>query len=197
MSSDEMDAFRAELLRQKIIFEAELRRQRDTFEEQLSRMAQELADREADCRNLQAVVTILGKKVDSLLERRVATPQRRPSPSRSTSSPPGDNNNGPREAGSARNIPPLRVPSPSTRRSSPFRRNTNNNSSSSARLAPTGSLFHGQSISSVGGSCHNSPARHPSLNGHRPKLGQENIPDHCLLRRTSGARSQKLKTGED
>ncbi|ORC92217.1 uncharacterized protein TM35_000044310 [Trypanosoma theileri] len=191
MSSDEMDAFRAELLRQKIIFEAELRRQRETFEEQLSRMAQELADREADCRNLQAVVTILGKKIDSLLERRVATPQRRPSPSRQPNSPPDDH--AARETASARHIPPLRVPSPTTRRASPFRRNTN---SSSARLAPTGSIFHGQSISSVGGSCHNSPARTASLNGQRPKLGHENIPDHCLVRRTSGARSQKLKTGD-
>lgn len=66
MSSDELDAFRAELLRQRVLFEAELRRQSEYFESRLQAVSRELADREADCKNLQSVVTILGKKVDSL-----------------------------------------------------------------------------------------------------------------------------------
>lgn len=73
MSSDELDAFRAELLRQRVIFEAELRRQSEHFEARLQAVSRELADREADCRNLQSVVTILGKKVDSFSEQRPPT----------------------------------------------------------------------------------------------------------------------------
>ncbi|KPI90257.1 hypothetical protein ABL78_0639 [Leptomonas seymouri] len=72
MSSDDIDAVRSELLRQKIIFEAELRRQREAFEERLSYITQELADREADCRNLQSVITILGRKVDVIAEQKLA-----------------------------------------------------------------------------------------------------------------------------
>ncbi|CAM43467.1 conserved hypothetical protein [Leishmania braziliensis MHOM/BR/75/M2904] len=87
MSSDDIDALRSELLRQKIIFEAELRRQREMFEERLSIISNELADREADCLNLQSVITILGRKVDAIAEQRehitVAhrplTPARQPS----------------------------------------------------------------------------------------------------------------------
>lgn len=90
MSSDELDAFRSELLRQKIVFEAELRRQREYFEERISVLAQELADREADCRNLQSVVTILGKKVELLAERRPTTPRRPAALSRTNSMNPPD-----------------------------------------------------------------------------------------------------------
>eukprot|EP00796_Vickermania_ingenoplastis_P005304 gene5304-3807_t len=68
------------LLRQRVIFETELRRQSDHFEARLQAMSRELADREADCRNLQSVVTILGKKVDSLSEQR--TSSRHPSTNR-------------------------------------------------------------------------------------------------------------------
>lgn len=82
---EELDALRAELLRQKLVFESELRRQREHFEERLAAVSQELADREADCRNLQAVVTILGKKVDAVAEAqrlRPPTPRRAPTPTR-------------------------------------------------------------------------------------------------------------------
>ena len=91
--SAEIDVFRAELLRQKIIFEAELRRQRETFEDKIVLMGHQLQDRETDCRNLQNVVTILGKRVDALQELiaslqdaqllRSATPRRTSSPARS------------------------------------------------------------------------------------------------------------------
>ncbi|CCW69454.1 unnamed protein product [Phytomonas sp. Hart1] len=64
MDSEELSALRTELLRQKVVFAAELRRQREEFEERLDGIAQVLAERDADCRNLQAVVTILGKKLD-------------------------------------------------------------------------------------------------------------------------------------
>lgn len=85
MSAEELDGFRSELLRQKIVFEAELRRQRESFEERFTSVAKELAAREADCRNLQSVITILGKKVDALTEqvtRRPPTPRRMPTPTR-------------------------------------------------------------------------------------------------------------------
>ncbi|CAG9582609.1 conserved hypothetical protein [Leishmania major strain Friedlin] len=87
MSSDDIDALRSELLRQKIIFEAELRRQRETFEERLSLITNELADREADCRNLQSVITILGRKVDAIAEQRqyIAVVHRPPTPTRQPS----------------------------------------------------------------------------------------------------------------
>lgn len=86
MNVDELDTFRAELLRQKIIFEAELRRQRDYFENKVASLARNLADRETDCRNLQCVVTILGKKVDALSEQvRPPTPRRAPTPTRNSS----------------------------------------------------------------------------------------------------------------
>jgi hypothetical protein len=79
-STDALDAFRAELLRQKIVFDAELRRQRESFEDQLLSVSKALADRETDCRNLHAVVSILGKKVEGLSERlgmiRSGTPQK-------------------------------------------------------------------------------------------------------------------------
>ncbi|KEG10925.1 hypothetical protein DQ04_03151100 [Trypanosoma grayi] len=192
MGSDDMDAFRAELLRQKIIFEAELRRQRETFEEQLARMAQELADREADCRNLQAVVTILGKKVDSLLDKRAATPQRRSSPARPASCAAGDDAG--RESALKRHAPPVRVPSPTARRSSPFRRNTN---SSSNLPGTTTSTLHAPSLSNMG-SCQNSPARTANgLNGQRPRLGTESTMDRHLARRSSATRVQKLKVTDD
>ncbi|EAN93362.1 hypothetical protein C3747_1g109 [Trypanosoma cruzi] len=171
MSLDDIDAFRAELLRQKIIFEAELRRQRETFEERLSRLSQELADREADCRNLQAVVTILGKKVENLMDRHMATPHRRSSPARPASS----------SAVSGQQGLPARISSSSTRQSSPFRRN--NNFSAPASGAPV-STFHAPSLSSLG-SCQNSPAR--ISNGRRPKLGNEGAPDHHP-RRVGGTR---------
>lgn len=87
MTSDDIDALRSELLRQKIIFEAELRRQRETFEERLSLITNELADREADCRNLQSVITILGRKVDAIAEQRqyIAVAHRPPTPTRQPS----------------------------------------------------------------------------------------------------------------
>ncbi|GET92772.1 hypothetical protein, conserved [Leishmania tarentolae] len=87
MSSDDIDALRSELLRQKIIFEAELRRQRESFEERLLLITNELADREADCRNLQSVITILGRKVDAIAEQRqyVNVVQRPPTPTRQPS----------------------------------------------------------------------------------------------------------------
>lgn len=92
--NSELDLLRAELLRQKIIFEAELRRQRELYDHRFEVMSQQLRDRETDCRNLQAVVTILGKKVDTLQEclvtaiprmnnSGVSTPRRVPSPARS------------------------------------------------------------------------------------------------------------------
>ncbi|KAK7195715.1 hypothetical protein NESM_000501800 [Novymonas esmeraldas] len=89
MSSDDIDALRSELLRQKIIFEAELRRQREMFEERLSLVSHELADREADCRNLQSVITILGRKVDAIAEQRQYTTvvHRPPTPTRQSSGP--------------------------------------------------------------------------------------------------------------
>lgn len=67
MSVEEtLDALRAEVLRQKIVFEAELRRQREVYDARLCVAEQALHDREIDCRNLQSVITILGKKVDAL-----------------------------------------------------------------------------------------------------------------------------------
>lgn len=92
---DIVDSLRAELMRQKIIFESELRRQREVYEDRLERAEQALADRETDCRNLQSVITILGKKLDTVseavsqlsLQRALtsgtATPRRLASPSRS------------------------------------------------------------------------------------------------------------------
>lgn len=88
MSSGELDAFRAELLRQRVIFEGELRRQREFFENRIEVMSRHLADREADCRNLQAVVTVLGKKLDSFVEthssHRSHSSRRTPIPERSS-----------------------------------------------------------------------------------------------------------------
>ena len=66
ISPAEIDAFRAELLRQKIVFESELRRQRETYDLKLEQMTRLLNDREVDCRNFQTVITILGRKVDGL-----------------------------------------------------------------------------------------------------------------------------------
>ncbi|CAD2216779.1 hypothetical protein ADEAN_000425700 [Angomonas deanei] len=112
MSSDEIDAFRAELLRQKLIFESELHRQREDFEERLATVTQELADREADCRNLQSVVTILGKKIDLLAEhyRRPTTPMRRSAtPQRNGESPPQEKDTS-MVGNSSRNF--MRRPSP-------------------------------------------------------------------------------------
>lgn len=188
MSSNEMDAFRAELLRQKIIFEAELRRQRETFEDQLTRMAEELADREADCRNLQAVVTILGKKVDSLLERRTATPHRRSPSARQTPSVAG--NGAHSDALSICRAVPSRLSSPAACRSSPLRRNVN---SAAATPRATGSFFQAQSLSTMG-SCHESPAR--AANGQRLKLGNDDMPDHHLGR-VNSSRVRKLRTLDD
>ncbi|KPA86236.1 hypothetical protein ABB37_00470 [Leptomonas pyrrhocoris] len=86
MNSDDVDALRSELLRQKLIFDAELRRQRESFEERLSYITQELADREADCRNLQSVITILGRKVDAITElKENGTTPRPPTPRRNNS----------------------------------------------------------------------------------------------------------------
>ncbi|ESL07155.1 hypothetical protein TRSC58_05162 [Trypanosoma rangeli SC58] len=181
MSVDEIDAFRAELLRQKIIFEAELRRQRETFEERLSRMAQELADREADCRNLQAVVTILGKKMESLADRRVPTPHRRPSPARPASC----------AVAQGEHAVPLRTTSPSTRRTSPFRRNTNSSAHPSGGAL---SAFRAPSLSSIR-SCQSSPAR--AANGRRPRLVNDGAAEqHLLGRGVSSTRLQKLRPAE-
>lgn len=81
MSADDISSFRSELLRQRVIFEAELRRQREAADVRFQAIARELAAREADCRNLQSVVTILGKKVDSLSDHR-STLQRSSTPIR-------------------------------------------------------------------------------------------------------------------
>ena len=59
-------ACHAELLRQKITFGEELRAQREAFQTQLDDANAKLRFREADCRNLQAVVTVLGRKLDEL-----------------------------------------------------------------------------------------------------------------------------------
>lgn len=90
----ETESLRAELLRQKIIFDAELRRQREVYEERLTSAEEKLQDRETDCRNLQSVITILGKKLDTLqdhvtllIQQKATggsqTPRRVSSPSRS------------------------------------------------------------------------------------------------------------------
>lgn len=178
MSSDEMDAFRAELLRQRIIFEAELRRQRETFEEQLARVAEELADREADCRNLQAVVTILGKKVDSLAEKRASTPQRRSSSARPASSLANDS------------VARGRLQSPSAHRTSHLRQTVN---STVVTPRPAGAVLHAPSLSSVA-SRQESPARTVSnVNGQRAKIGQEDITE-VHIRRVSTSRGRKRES---
>jgi hypothetical protein len=96
----ETESLRAELLRQKIIFDAELRRQREVYEERLATAEEKLQDREIDCRNLQSVITILGKKLDTLQDHVTLlvhqrgsggsgsqTPRRVASPSRSETHP--------------------------------------------------------------------------------------------------------------
>ncbi|KAG8348798.1 hypothetical protein TRVL_00383 [Trypanosoma vivax] len=199
MSSDDIDAFRAELLRQKIIFEGELRRQREHFESRLSRVLQELADREADCRNLQAVVTILGKKVDALSTKTAtaaAAAQRRSpshrSPSVSTGSEPR------RGALSVRNTPPLRVPSPSARRPSSVRLNMHTHvsqqgvSTSSGYAPSTGSA----------GSRHTSPMHQSlsaSFNGQRPKIRRDSCGDNRLSNSllASATRTNKSRFTDD
>lgn len=82
MSADDISAFRSELLRQRVIFEAELRRQREASDARFQAIARVLEAREADCRNLQSVVTILGKRVDSLTDQRTPI-QRSSTPIRS------------------------------------------------------------------------------------------------------------------
>lgn len=108
---EELDAFRAELLRQRVVFEAELRRQNEYFEARLQAMSRELADREADCRNLQSVVTILGKKIDSLAEQRERPMSRHPSATRSI---PSERNSDDRltRVGSAGRRPPSPLVAP-------------------------------------------------------------------------------------
>nr|CCD12225.1 unnamed protein product [Trypanosoma congolense IL3000] len=164
MSSDDIDAFRAELLRQKVIFEAELRRQRDTFEEKLSRVTQELADREADCRNLQAVVTILGKKVDTLHLKCPATPLRRPSPPGNPQRVRLSGFDAQRESTPARESHALRVPTLSARRPSAGRPQT---PSPILQIGAHTSSVYAPSVSSAG-SRYSSPSR--QLNGRRPRL---------------------------
>lgn len=66
MSSTEVQALQADLLRQKVVFDTELRNQREHFQTQLNDANEQLKAREIDCRNLQAVVTILGRKLDSI-----------------------------------------------------------------------------------------------------------------------------------
>lgn len=89
---DAVVALQTELHRQKVVFESELRRQRETFEAKISDANQRLRARESDCRNLQSVVTILGRKLDELSDvvgrlsqrsptRRCATPTRGGTPS--------------------------------------------------------------------------------------------------------------------
>ncbi|CBH14748.1 hypothetical protein, conserved [Trypanosoma brucei gambiense DAL972] len=163
MSSDELDAFRAELLRQKVIFEAELRRQRDTFEEKLARVTQELADREADCRNLQAVVTILGKKVDTLHQKCPTTPLRRPSPT-SNLQMRGTGGDTQREATPGRDSRTTRMSSPSARRPFGGRLQTQ---PSLINLPTSASSVCAPSVSSAG-SRNTSPAR--QLHIRRPRL---------------------------
>lgn len=68
MSQSELDAFRAELLRQKIVFESELRRQREATEDRLEYLSKQLSERESENRSLRVSLTIMGKKVDALQE---------------------------------------------------------------------------------------------------------------------------------
>lgn len=63
---NELDELRAEWLRSKIIFDAELRRQREVYEARLAVAEEKLQDRETDCKNLQNVITILGRRLDAL-----------------------------------------------------------------------------------------------------------------------------------
>eukprot|EP00744_Colponema_vietnamica_P016345 GILI01022925.1.p1 GENE.GILI01022925.1~~GILI01022925.1.p1 ORF type:complete len:324 (+),score=41.87 GILI01022925.1:47-1018(+) len=93
-SLSEVQSLQADLLRQKIVFDSELRNQREHFQAQIDDAHEQLQAREIDCRNLQAVVTILGRKLDSvsiileqqqLQQEALKTQQRYPSRQRSGS----------------------------------------------------------------------------------------------------------------
>eukprot|EP00760_Papus_ankaliazontas_P027294 PhM_4_TR3259/c0_g1_i1/m.70473/K18598/EML6; echinoderm microtubule-associated protein-like 6 len=80
----QLEAVRAELLRQKIVFESELRRQREHFEERLEDTTRHMRACENDCRNLQTTITLLGRKLD---EQRTMIDQMAPNNNHVTSLP--------------------------------------------------------------------------------------------------------------
>lgn len=109
-SMTEIDSLKAEVLRQKIIFDSELRRQREVYEARISSIEQMLVDRELDCKNLQSVITILGRKLDALQDHVMSSQQQ----------------------GLRRSSDGLGTP----RRSSPSRRESNEGHVSAGRTSP-------------------------------------------------------------
>lgn len=84
----ELEFFRAELLRQKIVFEAELRRQREVFEDRLDHLTSQNKAREDEVKHLRNTVHALTVRLDTPSSARCqpATP-RRESPARSVVTP--------------------------------------------------------------------------------------------------------------
>lgn len=76
----EMEYFRAELLRQKIIFEGELRRQREVFEDRLETLSRQNKDREEEVKQLRQTLHALTLRLDLPNTARPQTPRRAQSP---------------------------------------------------------------------------------------------------------------------
>ena len=72
----ELDYFRAELLRQKIVFESELRRQREVFDERIGALERDAKLRDDEVRGLHGSLAALGYRVDGVVAGRVPTPRR-------------------------------------------------------------------------------------------------------------------------
>lgn len=80
-SSTELDFFRAELLRQKIVFESELRRQREVYEDKIEQLVADGKARDAELKQTRQTVHALGLRVESLESQgRAHTPRRAQSP---------------------------------------------------------------------------------------------------------------------
>jgi hypothetical protein len=76
----ELDYFRAELLRQKIVFESELRRQREVFDDRVAGLEREARSRDDEIRGLHGSLAALGYRVDGIINNRVPTPRRTATP---------------------------------------------------------------------------------------------------------------------
>lgn len=176
----EAESLRAELLRQKIIFDAELRRQREVYDERLNNAEEKLQDRETDCRNLQSVITILGKKLDTLQDHVTMLIHQR-----STISSAGGGNQTPRRIAS-----PCRSeathPSPFRRQPSPLMGSSSHNITVRKDSTPSLSLFTGRAPSlhgvpqpsQAGASRASSPGRTSQVSSvapARPRVGVSSL----------------------
>jgi hypothetical protein len=88
----ELDNFRSELLRQKIVFEAELRRQREVYEERIEHLHRENDARADEVKNLRQMVQGLAIRVENANAAKPLaapqTPRRAPSPVASSAAAP-------------------------------------------------------------------------------------------------------------